>query len=104
MARNCASSQLDVPFACDCAQAGTGDKKFNATKAAAEAAAADVAVVVVYKCTGEGMDRTNLSLDAWQDEMVRTVVAANKNTVVIARVLHPLRRYAHARERRQACV
>jgi hypothetical protein len=38
----------DVHVGSDGAQAGTGDKKFNATKAAAEAAAADVAVVVVY--------------------------------------------------------
>lgn len=67
-------------------QDGDGDKTFNVTRAAAEAAAADYCVVIVYCVTGEGMDRPNISLDAWQDLMVQTVVAANKNTIVVARV------------------
>ena len=72
----------------DRAQAGIHPfnlSSFNASRATAEAAAADVAIVIVYITTSEGMDRTTLRLDDWQDEMVRTVAAANKKTIVVAR-------------------
>ena len=72
----------------DRAQAGIHPfnlSSFNASKARAEAAAADIAIVIVYIVTGEGMDRTTLRLDDWQDAMVQTVAAANKKTIVVAR-------------------
>ena len=58
---------------------------FNVTRAAAEAAAKELAVVIVYDTTGEGMDRTDLALEAWQELMITTVAAANPNTIVIMR-------------------
>ena len=83
-----ASAGLDVTAGHDKAQAGImplapGD--FNATKAAAEAAAADYAVVIVYQITGEGHDRTSMQLDGWQQTMITTVARANPRTVVVAR-------------------
>jgi beta-glucosidase len=50
------------------------------------AAAADVAVVVVGSADGtesEGYDRENMLLPGRQDELVRRVAAANRNTVVV---------------------
>jgi beta-glucosidase len=56
------------------------------SEAVAVAAAADVAVVVVGSspdCESEGYDRVTLALPGDQDELVRSVVAANPNTVVV---------------------
>ena len=83
-----ASARVDVTAGADKAQAGImpivpGD--FNATKAAAEAAAADYAVVIVYQMTGEGRDRASMQLDDWQNTMVTTVARANPRTIVVAR-------------------
>lgn len=55
-------------------------------QAAREAAAADVAIVVVGSASGtesEGYDRETLRLPGHQDELVRRVAAANPNTVVV---------------------
>ncbi len=51
--------------------------------AIAAAANADVVVVCVGEQTGEGIDRTNLSLPNNQDELVYAVAAANPRTVVV---------------------
>jgi beta-glucosidase len=53
------------------------------TQAAQQAAAADVAVVVVSDAEREGADRPNLSLTGNQDQLVNTVAAANPHTVVV---------------------
>lgn len=55
-------------------------------EAVAAAAAAEVAVVVVSTSPGvesEGFDRSSLQLPGHQDELVRAVVSANPNTVVV---------------------
>ncbi|HKC18576.1 MAG TPA: glycoside hydrolase family 3 C-terminal domain-containing protein, partial [Candidatus Dormibacteraeota bacterium] len=55
-------------------------------QAAKEAAAADVAVVVVGSAEGtesEGFDRDTMALPGRQDELVRRVAKANPNTVVV---------------------
>ena len=55
-------------------------------EAAQAAAAADVAVVIVGSAEGtesEGYDRENMALPGRQDELVRRVAAANRNTVVV---------------------
>jgi beta-glucosidase len=71
------------------APAGAWTVVYNATQDAAVAAALaakfDVVVMNVATTSGEGSDRPNLDLPAWQDAMVSAVVAANKNTVVVAR-------------------
>ncbi|MGH3151743.1 MAG: beta-glucosidase family protein, partial [Streptosporangiaceae bacterium] len=63
---------------------GTDDEEI--ATAAALAAASDVAVVVVgttAEVESEGFDRTSLALPGRQDELVRRVVAANPQTVVV---------------------
>ncbi|HSS62282.1 MAG TPA: glycoside hydrolase family 3 C-terminal domain-containing protein [Candidatus Limnocylindrales bacterium] len=55
-------------------------------QAAEAAAAADVAIVVVGSADGtesEGYDRESMALPGRQDELVRRVAAANRNTVVV---------------------
>jgi beta-glucosidase len=55
-------------------------------QAAQAAAAANVAIVVVGSAEGtesEGFDRETMSLPGRQDELVRRVAAANRNTVVV---------------------
>jgi beta-glucosidase len=55
-------------------------------QAALAAAAADVAIVVVGSADGtesEGYDRETMALPGRQDELVRRVVAANPNTLVV---------------------
>jgi beta-glucosidase len=52
-------------------------------RAAQQAAAADVAIVVVGEHEGEGSDRTTLSLPDKQDALVDAVAAANPHTVVV---------------------
>ena len=62
-------------------------------QAAQAAAAADVAVVVVGAAEGtesEGYDRDTLALPGRQDELVRRVAAANRNTVVIVNAGMPV--------------
>jgi beta-glucosidase len=52
----------------------------NAVKAAESA---KVAVVFVGDDTAEGVDRPNLSLPGYQDQLIEAVAAANPNTVVV---------------------
>ena len=55
-------------------------------QAALAAAASDIAIVVVGSADGtesEGYDRETMSLPGRQDELVRRVAAANRNTVVV---------------------
>jgi len=57
------------------------------------AAAADLAVVVVgtnEEIESEGYDRTSLALPGTQDELVRAVLAANPNTVVVVNAGAPV--------------
>jgi beta-glucosidase len=51
--------------------------------AAKLAGSSDVAVVVIGDVEKEGTDRASLSLPAAQDELVRSVVAANPHTIVV---------------------
>lgn len=69
---------------------GTKPDTANADRLIEEAVAAasrsDVAVVVVgtnAEIESEGVDRTTLALPGLQDDLVRAVVAANPNTVVV---------------------
>ncbi|MBP2326943.1 beta-glucosidase [Kibdelosporangium banguiense] len=58
-----------------------------------DAAAADVAVVVVGTSSqfeSEGFDRADLNLPPGQDELVRAVAAANPNTVVVVNAGAPV--------------
>jgi beta-glucosidase len=57
----------------------TGDD----TDAVASAAAADAAVVFVAVPSGEGADRTSLSLGATLDTLIADVAAANPRTIVV---------------------
>jgi beta-glucosidase len=62
-------------------------------EAVAKAAKADMAVVIVgYSSTleSEGFDRRSLELPAGQDELVRAVAGANKNTVVVIQAGSPV--------------
>jgi beta-glucosidase len=61
---------------------GQGDGGFI-TQAVQLAQQADVAIVCVGEQTGEGMDRTNLSLPGDQDALVSAVAAVNPRTVVV---------------------
>eukprot|EP00051_Salpingoeca_urceolata_P028005 m.484425 g.484425 ORF g.484425 m.484425 type:complete len:780 (-) comp23350_c0_seq1:125-2464(-) len=55
----------------------------DATKGAAAATGADVAVVFVGTSSSEGSDRKTLALDPSQDALVEAVAKANKNTIVV---------------------
>jgi beta-glucosidase len=55
----------------------------DAAAAATLAGTADVAVVIVGDVEKEGSDRPNLSLTGNQDDLVRSVVAANPRTIVV---------------------
>jgi beta-glucosidase len=55
----------------------------NITQAAQQAAASDVAVVVVSDAEKEGSDRATLSLTGNQDQLVEAVAAANPHTIVV---------------------
>lgn len=62
-------------------------------RAAAEAAASDVAIVVVgtnAKVESEGYDRTSLDLPGHQDELVRAVAATGTPTVVVVNAGSPV--------------
>ena len=62
-------------------------------EAAKAAAAADVAVVVIGSAEGtesEGYDRETVALPGRQDELVRRVAAANRNTVVVVNAGMPV--------------
>jgi beta-glucosidase len=52
-------------------------------QAATQASSADVAVVVVSDMEKEGADRPNMSLTGNQDALVRSVAAANPQTIVV---------------------
>lgn len=61
--------------------------------AAAEAAASDIAIVVVgtnSKVESEGYDRADLDLPGRQDDLVRAVVSANPRTIVIVNAGSPV--------------
>ncbi|MCU1528564.1 MAG: beta-glucosidase [Frondihabitans sp.] len=61
--------------------------------AAAAAADADVAIVVVgtnSRVESEGFDRSDLDLPGRQDDLVRAVVAANPNTIVVVNAGSPV--------------
>jgi beta-glucosidase len=86
-----------TPLAGISAAAGKGmvtyDPGTDATKAAAAAKAADVAVVFVGSLSSEGSDRKSLSLDdgsvkaiTAQDALIEAVVAANPKTIVVLTV------------------
>jgi beta-glucosidase len=69
---------------------GTESKTDNSdaliTEAVANARAAELAIVVVgtnSRVESEGFDRKNLALPGRQDDLVRAVVAANPNTIVL---------------------
>lgn len=53
--------------------------------AVALAKASTIAIVHVATTSHEGADRTNLSLPLYQDQLVAAVLAANPNTIVVAR-------------------
>jgi beta-glucosidase len=62
-------------------------------EAAAQAARADVAVVVVgttSEVESEGFDRTTLALPGRQDDLVRAVAAANPRTIVVVNAGAPV--------------
>ncbi|MER7763574.1 glycoside hydrolase family 3 C-terminal domain-containing protein [Streptomyces sp. NPDC097619] len=62
-------------------------------EAVAAARAADTAVVVVAtteRVESEGFDRTGLGLPGRQDDLVRAVAAANRNTVVVVNAGSPV--------------
>jgi beta-glucosidase len=60
-----------------------GSDGSDAAAAAKLAASSDVAVVVVGDVEKEGTDRATLSLSPDQDQLVRSVVAANPRTIVV---------------------
>ncbi|MEV5070136.1 beta-glucosidase [Microbacterium sp. LMI12-1-1.1] len=63
------------------------------SRAATLAAEADIAIVVVgttEHIESEGFDRTTLHLPADQDELVRTAIAANPNTIVVVNAGAPV--------------
>lgn len=66
----------------------------EALKAAAKAAAdADVVIAVVglnHEWESEGFDRPTLSMPGRQDELIKTVSKANKNTVVVIQAVSEL--------------
>ncbi len=84
-----AGDKLQVGYALGAAMEGEAQDKDNAAliqEAAALAAKSDVALVFVGnspKLEKEGEDRKSLGLPAGQDELIRAVAAANKNTVVV---------------------
>jgi len=60
-----------------------GDSGGSITQAAKAAQMADVAIVCVGEQTGEGTDRSSLSLPSDQDSLVSAVAAANPRTIVV---------------------
>jgi len=68
----------------------TYEEGTDVTKAVASAKAADVAIVFGSAHSGEGHDRTSLSLSANIDDVIPAVAAANKNTVVVLTVPGPI--------------
>ena len=50
----------------------------------------DVAVVIVQQASGEAMDRASMMLPGDQDELIRSVAAANRNTVVVLNTPGPV--------------
>lgn len=71
----------------------TDDSDAMIAEAVANAKAAEVAVVVVgtnSRVESEGFDRKNLNLPGRQDDLVRAVVAANPNTIVLINAGSPV--------------
>lgn len=61
----------------------SSDDGSDPARAAALAAAADLAVVVIGDDAAEGSDRTTMDLPAAHNDLVERVVAANPNTIVV---------------------
>ena len=60
-------------------------------EAAAQARAADLAILFVYQPSGEGDDVPDMSLPFGQDALVEAVAAANPNTIVVVQSGNPVR-------------
>jgi beta-glucosidase len=59
-------------------------------EAAAQAKAAEVAIVFVEKYATESIDNTDLSLGEGQDELIAAVAKANPNTIVVLQTGNPV--------------
>jgi len=59
------------------------DSGANPENAAVLAKNSDIAIVFAYQWMSEGMDLENLSLPVKQDELIKTVAAANPKTIVV---------------------
>jgi beta-glucosidase len=87
--KEAAGSGLKVDYALGVAMQGEqapADAEATRAEAVALAHRSDVAVVVVgysFRLESEGFDRPSMDLPAGQDELVRAVAAANRNTVVV---------------------
>ena len=74
-------------------EADESDADGQIADAVAAAAAAEVAIVVVgtnAEVESEGFDRESLALPGLQDDLVRAVVAANPNTIVVVNAGSPV--------------
>jgi beta-glucosidase len=74
-------------------EADNSDPEGLIAKAVEAARAADIAIVVVgtnAQVESEGFDRESLDLPGRQDDLVRAVVAANPNTVVVVNAGSPV--------------
>ncbi|MGA8720558.1 MAG: glycoside hydrolase family 3 C-terminal domain-containing protein, partial [Solirubrobacteraceae bacterium] len=83
---------LAVSFQLNLAPPYAGDDH-EIERAEAIAAEADIVVLVVgttEEVESEGFDRTSLSLPGRQDELVRRVAAANRNTIVVVNAGAPV--------------
>ena len=83
---------LAVSFQLNVAPPYAGDDH-EIERAEAIAAEADIVVLVVgttEEVESEGFDRTSLSLPGRQDELVRRVAAANRNTIVVVNAGAPV--------------
>ncbi|HVO12055.1 MAG TPA: glycoside hydrolase family 3 C-terminal domain-containing protein [Vicinamibacteria bacterium] len=87
--KEAAGGTVEVAYALGVAMEGEpapSDPKAAQAEAVALAAKADAAVVVVgysFRLEGEGHDRPSMDLPAGQDDLIKAVAAANRNTVVV---------------------
>jgi len=94
--KEAAGAGVQVTYALGVAMAGEDappDPKAALDEAVALAKKSDVAVVVVgysFKLESEGFDRASMDLPAGQDELIKAVAAANKNTVVVVAAGSPV--------------
>jgi beta-glucosidase len=94
--KEAAGAGMEVAYALGVAMEGE-DAEVDAASAREEAVAlaarSDAAVVLVgysFKLESEGFDRPSMDLPAGQDELIRTVAAANGNTVVVVTAGAPI--------------